>query len=151
MHETIDGRDSDHLIGEDPVPCAEGLVGGDGEASGLVVPGDEYEENGAFGLVLLCVGDLVVAKTSVLFELISARYEGRSMLITANQPFGAWDTIFPDPTMPLAADDRIAHHATIFEMNAESYLRKAAVKAKGPGRSPKQASPADVTLIYAPG
>ena len=28
------------------------------------------------------------AETSVLFELISARYERRSMLITANQPFG---------------------------------------------------------------
>ncbi|MEZ5802320.1 MAG: ATP-binding protein [Rhizobiaceae bacterium] len=30
------------------------------------------------------------AETSVLFELISARYERRSMLITANQPFGEW-------------------------------------------------------------
>lgn len=28
------------------------------------------------------------AETSVLFELISARYERRSLLITANQPFG---------------------------------------------------------------
>ena len=36
------------------------------------------------------------AETSVLFELISARYERRSMLITANQPFGAWNTVFPD-------------------------------------------------------
>jgi DNA replication protein DnaC len=30
------------------------------------------------------------AETSVLFELISARYERRSILLTANQPFGAW-------------------------------------------------------------
>ena len=30
------------------------------------------------------------AETSVLFELISARYERRSLLITANQPFGEW-------------------------------------------------------------
>jgi DNA replication protein DnaC len=35
------------------------------------------------------------AETSVLFELISARYERRSMLITANQPFGEWGKIFP--------------------------------------------------------
>ena len=34
------------------------------------------------------------AETSVLFELISARYERRSMLITANQPFGEWGKIF---------------------------------------------------------
>lgn len=39
------------------------------------------------------------AETSVLFELISARYERRSLLITANQPFGAWDIIFPEPRM----------------------------------------------------
>jgi len=75
------------------------------------------------------------AETSVLFELISARYERRSMLITANQPFGAWNTIFPDPAMTLAAVDRLVHHATIFEMNVESYRRKAAQKAKGSGRS----------------
>lgn len=31
------------------------------------------------------------AETSVLFELISARYEHRSILITANQPFGEWN------------------------------------------------------------
>jgi DNA replication protein DnaC len=37
------------------------------------------------------------AETSVLFELIGARYERRSMLITANQPFGEWGRIFPEP------------------------------------------------------
>ncbi len=37
------------------------------------------------------------AETSVLFELISARYERRSMLITANQPFGEWGKVFPEP------------------------------------------------------
>jgi len=51
------------------------------------------------------------AETSVLFELISARYERRSMLITANQPFGAWNTIFPDPAMTLAAVDRVRQWA----------------------------------------
>ena len=75
------------------------------------------------------------AETSVLFELISARYERRSTLITANQPFGAWDTIFPDPAMTLAAVDRLVHHATIFEMNVESYRRKVAQNAQ-----PKQHS-----------
>ena len=74
------------------------------------------------------------AETSVLFELISARYERRSMMITANQPFGAWEKIFPDPAMTLAAVDRLVHHATIFEMNVESYRRREAVKRQGPGR-----------------
>ena len=66
------------------------------------------------------------AETSVLFELISARYERRSLLITANQPFGAWDAIFPDPAMTVAAIDRLVHHAIILEMNTDSYRRKAA-------------------------
>lgn len=40
------------------------------------------------------------AETSVLFELIAARYERRSMLITANQPFGEWDKILPRGRRP---------------------------------------------------
>ena len=81
------------------------------------------------------------AETSVLFELISARYERRSMLITANQPFGEWGRIFPDQAMTLAAVDRLVHHATIFEMNVESYRRRAAIERKrGPGRPPTRAT-----------
>lgn len=68
------------------------------------------------------------AETSVLFELISARYERRSLLVTANQPFGQWDRIFPDPAMTVAAIDRLVHHAVIFEMNVESYRRRSAAK-----------------------
>jgi hypothetical protein len=81
------------------------------------------------------------AETSVLFELISARYERRSMLITANQPFGEWGKIFPDQAMTLAAIDRLVHHATILEMNVDSYRRKAAVdKARGARRPPARAT-----------
>jgi DNA replication protein DnaC len=81
------------------------------------------------------------AETSVLFELISARYERRSMLITANQPFGEWGKIFPDQAMTLAAIDRLVHHATILEMNVDSYRRKEAVdKARGVGRPPTRAT-----------
>ncbi|MFC0373763.1 IS21-like element helper ATPase IstB [Methylobacterium isbiliense] len=85
------------------------------------------------------------AETSVLFELISARYERRSLLITANQPFGAWGKVFPDPAMTLAAVDRLVHHATIFEMNVESYRRRVALERKrGPGRPPTRATTKDL-------
>jgi DNA replication protein DnaC len=74
------------------------------------------------------------AETSVLFELIGARYERRSLLVTANQPFGQWGKIFPDQAMTLAVVDRLVHHATIFEMNVESYRRRTALDRKrGPG------------------
>jgi len=71
------------------------------------------------------------AETSVLFELISKRYERRSMLITANQPFGEWNKVFPDPAMTIAAIDRLVHHSDIVEMNVESYRRRAATARKG--------------------
>jgi len=89
------------------------------------------------------------AETSVLFELISARYERRSLLITANQPFGEWGKIFPDPAMTLAAVDRLVHHATIFEMNVESYRRRAALDRKqtGPGRPAHYATTKNVGSI----
>ena len=75
------------------------------------------------------------AETSVLFELIGSRYERRSIMITANQPFGDWGRIFPDQAMTLAAVDRLVHHATIIEMNVESYRRRSAIeKKRGPGR-----------------
>jgi DNA replication protein DnaC len=95
---------------------------------------------------LLILDDIVYvskdqAETSVLFELIGSRYERRSMLITANQPFGEWGKVFPDQAMTLAAIDRLVHHSTIFEMNVESYRRRAALDRKrGPGRPPTHAT-----------
>jgi DNA replication protein DnaC len=70
------------------------------------------------------------AETSVLFELIGARYERRSMLITANQPFADWNKVFPDHAMMIAAIDRLIHHSIIFEMNVESYRRRGALERK---------------------
>jgi DNA replication protein DnaC len=76
------------------------------------------------------------AETSVLFELIGTRYERRSLLITANQGFGEWGRVFPDKAMTLAAIDRLVHHATIFEMNVESYrARKARERKRATGKS----------------
>ena len=87
------------------------------------------------------------AETSVLFELISARYERRSLLITANQPFGDWGRIFPDQAMTLAAIDRLVHHATILEMNVESYRRKTALARK---RAPARQATARATISDEP-
>ena len=63
------------------------------------------------------------AETSVLFELIADRYESKSLLITSNQAFDQWDTIFPSNIMAVAAIDRLVHHATIININEESYRR----------------------------
>ena len=70
-----------------------------------------------------------------------ARYERRSIAITANQPFGDWNRIFPDPAMTLAAVDRLVHHSTILELNVESYRRREALgEQRGPGRPASRAT-----------
>lgn len=67
-------------------------------------------------------------ETSVLFELISERYERKSIVITCNQAFDEWDKIFEDKVMAVAAIDRLVHNATIMEMNVESYRKNSALK-----------------------
>jgi DNA replication protein DnaC len=68
------------------------------------------------------------AETSVLFELIAHRYETRSLIITSNQAFDKWDTIFPDNIMAVAAIDRLVHHATIINVSEESYRQRQSFK-----------------------
>lgn len=66
-------------------------------------------------------------ETHVLFELIAQRYESGSMIVTANQPFSEWDSIFTTNSMTVAAIDRLIHHATILEIQSDSYRRKSAL------------------------
>ena len=68
------------------------------------------------------------AETQVLFEFVAHRYESGSLIITSNQPFSQWDQIFPDTMMTVAAIDRIIHHATIIEIEGESYRKKQSIK-----------------------
>lgn len=103
-----------------------------------LIEGDGWLEQGAnvlfFGppgvgkshLVAAIGHGLIDRGWRVLFELISQRYERKSIAITANQPFSAWDQVFPEAAMTVAAVDRLIHHSTIFELNVESYRRKAA-------------------------
>jgi DNA replication protein DnaC len=67
-------------------------------------------------------------ETNVLFELIAERYESKSLIITCNQPFSEWDSLFSTNAMTVAAIDRIVHHATIIQINQqESYRKKKAL------------------------
>jgi DNA replication protein DnaC len=68
-------------------------------------------------------------ETDVLFVLLAARYETRSVVITSNLVFSQWETVFKDPVTTTAAVDRLVHHATILEMN-KSYRQDEAKKRK---------------------
>lgn len=67
-------------------------------------------------------------ETEVLFTLLAARYEMRSLVITSNLAFSKWDTIFSDQMTTSAAIDRLVHHGIILELNASSYRTEAAKK-----------------------
>jgi len=78
---------------------------------------------------VLIIDDLGYVKkdemeTSVLFELISERYEYKSLILTSNQPFSEWDNIFTDTAMTVAAIDRLVHHATIINITGESFRKR---------------------------
>ena len=82
---------------------------------------------------LLIIDDIGYVKksseeTQVLFELIAHRYETGSLIITSNQPFSAWDQIFDDNMMTVAAIDRLVHHATILEVKGDSYRKKTSLQ-----------------------
>jgi len=68
------------------------------------------------------------SESQVLFELIAHRYERNSLLITSNQAFSEWDSIFTDNMMTVAAIDRLIHHASIYQIEGDSYRRKQAMK-----------------------
>jgi DNA replication protein DnaC len=68
------------------------------------------------------------SESQVLFELIAHRYEHGSLLITTNQTFSEWDSIFGDNMMTVVAIDRLVHHADIYQIEGDSYRKKHAIK-----------------------
>ena len=52
-------------------------------------------------------------------------------MVTTNQPFSAWERIFADKAMTIAAVDRLVHHAHILALEGESYRRQAAFQRAG--------------------
>jgi hypothetical protein len=56
-------------------------------------------------------------------------YERRSILITTNLVFSAWERIFKDPMTTLAAVDRVVHHAVILDMADISSFRATQARA----------------------
>lgn len=71
---------------------------------------------------------------SLMFELVSARYEKASMIVTSNKPFSKWGEIFGDDAAATAMIDRLIHHATILSLKGDSYRLKG--KDLGPHPAP---------------
>ena len=80
-------------------------------------------------------------ETDVLFALLAARYEQRSVAITSNLVFSQWNQIFKDEMTTAAAIDRLVHHATVLELNVEESYRMEQAKRRKQVESTSKALP----------
>jgi DNA replication protein DnaC len=56
-----------------------------------------------------------------LFQVITRRYQGGSIVLTTNREITGWGQIFEDTTVAAAMLDRLLHHATVVQINGPSY------------------------------
>ena len=61
---------------------------------------------------------------NLFFQLVSARYERASLIVTSNKPFGRWGEVFGDDIVAAAMIDRLVHHAEVVALKGDSYRLK---------------------------
>ena len=61
---------------------------------------------------------------NLFFQLVSARYERASLIVTSNKPFGRWGEVFGDDVAAAAMIDRLVHHAEVISLKGDSYRLK---------------------------
>ena len=61
---------------------------------------------------------------NLFFQLVSARYERASLIVTSNKPFGRWGEVFGDDVVAVAMIDRLVHHAEVIALKGDSYRLK---------------------------
>lgn len=70
----------------------------------------------------------------LLFQVVSQRYEKRSLVLTTNLPFSEWPTIFPNAACTTALIDRVVHHADVLVLEGDSFRRREAEARKASRR-----------------
>jgi DNA replication protein DnaC len=61
---------------------------------------------------------------NLFFQLVSARYERASLIVTSNKPFGRWGEVFGDDVAAAAMIDRLVHNAEVIALKGDSYRLK---------------------------
>jgi DNA replication protein DnaC len=89
---------------------------------------------------LLCIDEVGYLSydaraADLLFEVVSRRYEQKSIVITTNLAFSDWPTIFPNASCVTALIDRLTHHAEICLLEGQSYRRREAEATRKARRS----------------
>jgi len=62
--------------------------------------------------------------SNLFFQVISARHEKKSTVITTNLPFAAWGNIFDSTTAATAIADRLVHNSEILILEGKSYRQR---------------------------
>jgi DNA replication protein DnaC len=62
--------------------------------------------------------------TQLLFRLVAAAYERRSLAIASHWPFEQWGHFLPEQTTAVSILDRLLHHATVVITTGESHRMK---------------------------
>jgi DNA replication protein DnaC len=62
----------------------------------------------------------------LLFEVVTRRYQQRSIVLTTNKPFGEWNEVFPNAACVVTLVDRLVHRAEIVSIHGNSYRLKEA-------------------------
>lgn len=75
---------------------------------------------------LLCIDEVGYLSyddraADLLYEVVTRRYEHRSILVTTNLAFKDWTTVFPNATCLTTLLDRLLHHADVVVIEGESY------------------------------
>jgi DNA replication protein DnaC len=60
----------------------------------------------------------------LFFQVISARHQAKSTLITTNLPFADWGKVFDSTTVATAIADRLVHNSEVLILGGTSYRRK---------------------------
>lgn len=91
---------------------------------------------------LLCIDEIGylsydARNADLLFQIVSRRYEHKSIVMTTNLAFSDWPTIFPNATCATALIDRTVHHADVLAIEGDSYRRREAESDKKARRAKK--------------
>lgn len=78
--------------------------------------------------LLICdeIGYLPLGRqgSNLFFQVISARHEKKSTIITTNLPFAKWGNIFDGATVATAIADRLVYNSEILIMEGKSYRKR---------------------------
>ncbi len=84
---------------------------------------------------LLCIDEIGYLAydahaADLLFQIVTRRYEQKSIVLTTNLAFREWHTIFPNASCAVGLIDRLTHHAAIVKITGDSYRLREAERAQ---------------------